>query len=123
MTTDPIKVYVAGPYTRGDVAVNVRRALVVADELADAGFVPYVPHLSHFWHVVFPRPYEWWLQYDMYWLRVCDVVLRLPGESPGATCEVEEAARLGKRVYNSVEDLLRRECPWPLHSKKSPPER
>lgn len=31
------KVYVAGPYTKGDAAINVRNALVAANSLADVG--------------------------------------------------------------------------------------
>lgn len=42
------RVYVAGPYTNGDVAVNVRTAYEAADRLADLGFAPFVPHSTHF---------------------------------------------------------------------------
>lgn len=83
-----VKIYVAGPYTQGDVAVNVRNALHAASMLADAGFIPYVPHLSHFWHLVFPRPYEEWLKFDLIWLAQCDACLRLDGPSNGADGEV-----------------------------------
>jgi len=43
---------IAGPYTRGDVAVNVRNAYEVANRLADLGFAPFVPHATHFWHML-----------------------------------------------------------------------
>ena len=45
-------VYVAGPYTLGDVAVNVHEAIHVADLLLGLGFIPYVPQLTHFWHLM-----------------------------------------------------------------------
>ncbi len=45
------KIYVAGPYTKGDVAVNVRSAFEAANKLADFGFAPFVPHGTHFWHI------------------------------------------------------------------------
>ena len=25
---------------------------------------PFVPHGTHFWHMLFPRPYEFWLDLD-----------------------------------------------------------
>jgi hypothetical protein len=89
------RVYVAGPYTGGDVAQNVARAMDVADELLSAGFAPFCPHLSHFLHLHHPHGYETWMDLDMAWLAACDVVLRLPGVSPGADREVAEAEALG----------------------------
>ena len=50
------RIYIAGPYTNGDVAVNVRTAYEAANQLADLGFAPFVPHATHFWHMLFPRP-------------------------------------------------------------------
>jgi hypothetical protein len=100
------KVYVAGPYTKGDVAVNVRNALDAAGRLADLGLFPFVPHLSHFWHLVFPRPYEFWCELDNKFLPYCDIVLRIPGESSGADKEVELAETLGIPVYCSIEQLV-----------------
>jgi hypothetical protein len=100
-----LRVYIAGPYTRPDPCANTHRAIAAADRLWDAGFIPFVPHLSHFWHTMSPRPYEDWLAYDLEWLRCCDVVLRLSGESSGADREVREAEALGIPVYHSVEGL------------------
>lgn len=89
------RVYIAGPYTGGDVAQNVARAMDVADELLSAGFAPFCPHLSHFLHLHHPHEYETWMDLDMAWLAACDVVLRLPGVSPGADREVAEAHEIG----------------------------
>ena len=102
------KIYIAGPYTKGDVAVNVRNALSAANYLADKGFAPYVPHLTHFWHTVFPRPYEFWLELDNQYLLCCDAVLRLPGESSGADKEVSLALGSGIPVFYGFDDLLHR---------------
>lgn len=93
------RVYVAGPYTKGDVAVNVREAVRVGDELLNAGFAPYVPHFTHFWHMLFPHPYEDWLDQDNQFLPCCDALLRIPGESGGADKEVELARTLGIPVF------------------------
>jgi len=103
---DALKVYVAGPYTKGDVVVNTRSAILAADALLEAGHHPYVPHLSHFWHLVAPRPYQDWLDLDLVWLRECDAVVRIPGESSGADMETAEARRLSIPVFGSVAELL-----------------
>ena len=100
------KVFVAGPYTKGDVAVNVRNALDVANKLADLGLWPFVPHLTHFWHLVHPRPYEFWCNLDNVFLRGCDVVLRIPGESTGADKETALATSLGIPVVSTVEEVV-----------------
>jgi hypothetical protein len=101
------RVYVAGPYSSGDVAANVRNAYAAATRLADAGFAPFVPHHTHFWHLLFPRPYEEWLRLDLTFLPCCDAVLRLPGESSGADAEVREATTLRIPVFDDLEELLR----------------
>ena len=100
------RVYVAGPYTNGDVAVNVRRAYETANRLADLGFAPFVPHATHFWHMLFPRPYEFWLDLDNQFLPCCAAVLRLPGESAGADKEVNLARETGIPVFFKLEDLV-----------------
>ena len=53
-----IKVYIASLYTKGDVAVNVKRQIDAAHEVMNNGFAPFVPLYSHFQHMVHPRPYE-----------------------------------------------------------------
>lgn len=40
-----VKVYVASPYTLGDVAVNVKAQMDAADKLISLGFAPFVPLL------------------------------------------------------------------------------
>lgn len=100
-----IKVYIASPYTLGDVAVNVKRQIDCADELMNIGFLPFAPLYSHFQHMIHPRPYEDWIQIDLEWVEVCDCVLRLEGESHGADGEVLYAKQLGKPVFKSIEKL------------------
>jgi hypothetical protein len=99
------RVYVAGPYTKGDVAFNVRSAYEAANRLADLGFAPFVPHATHFWHMLFPRPYEFWLDLDNQFLPFCEAVLRLPGESSGADKEVTLARTLGIPVFVEFDEL------------------
>lgn len=99
-------VYIAGPYSRPDPCENTHKAVAAANEVWDAGLIPVVPHLTHFWHTMTPKPYEQWLAYDLEIMRRCDAVLRIPGESSGADAEVAEADRLGIPVFLSMEGLL-----------------
>lgn len=101
-----MRVYIAGPYTKGDVAINVRDAILMAEELIKRGHVPFIPHLSHFWHLVAPHGIDFWYDYDNNFLdHWADCVLRLPGESVGADKEVFRAGTLGLPVYYDIEDL------------------
>ncbi len=101
-----MKVYVAGPYTNGDVAVNVRNAIQAGVQLLDAGHHPFIPHLSHFIHMQSPRPYEVWIALDNAFLPNCDALIRLPGKSSGADDEADLARELGITVYPSVKSFL-----------------
>jgi hypothetical protein len=101
------KIYIASPYTKGDVAVNVKRQLDCANELINMNYAPFAPLLSHFQHMAHPRSYERWLMLDLEWIKVCDGVLRLEGESSGADKEVELAKKLKIPVYYSLEELER----------------
>lgn len=88
-------IYLAGPYTEPDPVQNTHRMIRIADALLDAGFVPLVPHLTLAWHLVSPKRYETWLDYDRQLLSRCDAVLRMPGYSRGATQETVLARSLG----------------------------
>jgi hypothetical protein len=99
------RIYIAGPYTNGDVAINVRRAILAANDLADRGFAPFVPHLTHFWHLLIPRPYQFWLDLDMQFLSCCEALLRLSGVSLGADTEVAEAQQQGMPVFWDIDAL------------------
>lgn len=105
-----MKVYVAGPYTLGDVAANVRTAILAGSVLLDAGHEPYIPHLSHFIHLLAPRPYETWIRLDNAFLPHCDALVRLEGESRGGDAEVDLARKHGIPVYHSVGEFLLKAC-------------
>jgi hypothetical protein len=53
--------------------------------------------------MMFPRPYEFWLELDNQFLPCCAAVLRLPGESSGADKEVELARKLGIPAFTSID--------------------
>jgi len=96
-------IYIASPYTKGDVAVNVRANIDAANEVALMGFVPFAPLLTHYWHIIHPQPYEFWCQQDLAWLERCDALIRLPGESKGADAEMLRAGQLGMPVFLGME--------------------
>lgn len=100
------RIFVSGPYTLGDVAQNVKRAMDCSDELIRMGFAPFCPHLSHFLHMNKQQPYEKWLEIDIAFLKTCHAVIRLSGESKGADGEVEHALKLGIPVFYTMEDLV-----------------
>lgn len=100
-----MKVYIASPYTHGDIGVNVKTNMDTAILLADTGYVPFAPLLTHFLHLAHPRSYEYWVEYDNEWVEVCDIVLRLPGYSKGADAEVALAEKLHIPVVYTLEEL------------------
>jgi hypothetical protein len=99
------RIFISGPYTLGDVAQNVKGAMEVANELIELGYAPFCPHLTHFLHLNHAQPYEKWLEIDVSFLRVCDAVIRIPGESTGADSEVRIASELGIPVFYSKQEL------------------
>lgn len=101
-----ITVYIAGPYSEPDQAINVKVAMDAAHELLCYGLVPYCPHLTHFLHMAYPRSWKEWMEYDEVWLRKCDCVLRLIGVSRGADREVDLAVSLEIPVFNNLPELL-----------------
>ncbi len=109
-------VYIASPYTKGDVAMNTHFQCKVFDQLLSDGKVwPIAPLWSHFQHTVFPRPYEDWIRYDQALLHLYDACLRLTAELPemkykqhessGAENEVISFKAMGKPVFYSIVDL------------------
>ena len=100
-----MRIYIAGPYTKGDVAINVRSAILAGNRVLEKGHIPYIPHLTHFWHLLYPRPWSDWLMIDKEFLKLCDCVWRLPGDSNGADEEVALAINLNIPIFYSFEDI------------------
>ena len=120
-------VYIASPYTKGDVACNVKFQHDVFNKLMDWGeVIPFAPLISHYHHIAYPRPWEKWLEYDEALLRRFDCLLRVnpsfmyqgkhyfEDQSVGADREAKFMFKTGKQVCYSIEDLMRwvREV-WP----------
>jgi len=100
-------VYLAGPYTRPDPVENVHNTCKVADAVLELGAIPFIPHLTMAYHLVSPKPLEFWYEYDIHTMKRCDVVFRLSGESTGADKEVAEAEATGLPIVRSLEELRR----------------
>ena len=92
---EALLIYIAAPFTQPDPIANTHAVIRIADALWDAGFIPLIPHLTLAWHLVSPKPYDTWLAYDRHLLARCDVVLRVPGYSHGATQECRFADEQG----------------------------
>jgi len=103
-----MRVYIAGPYTQGDRSENMRQAMKAMDTLIAAGHEPFLPILTHFQDLAFPRPWSDWMRVDLAWLPCAEAVVRLPGESEGA--DMETAAVAGTiPIFFSVEAFLERQ--------------
>jgi Domain of unknown function (DUF4406) len=102
-----MRIYVAGPYTKGDVALNVRRSIEAGNNIAALGHTPFIPHLTHFWHMLFPREIDFWYKQDMEWLKICDVVYRLEGESHGTDEEIKVAKTIDIPVFTDYAELYK----------------
>ena len=102
-----MKIFVAGPYTLGDIAINVRNSCIVAEKLVELGHLPFLPHLYHLWHLVSPHEYSYWTELDNAWLEQCDAILRLPGHSFGADNEIILANKLRFKIYWSIDEIER----------------
>jgi len=101
-----LRVYVAGPISKGPLERNIRRALDAANVLMHNGFHPYTPHLHCFMDITHPHEYERWMTLGFAFIPACEAVFRLDGESSGADRECEFAAAIGIPVFNSIESLI-----------------
>lgn len=100
------KVYIASPYTIGDAGTNVKVQMDMAGLLIDIGLIPFTPLLSHFLHMANPKTYRQWMDYDFEWVKSCDTLMRLPGESVGADMEMEVAENHGIPVFREFERFI-----------------
>lgn len=101
-------VYVAGPVSLGNWMENLRFALNAAEEIAQAGYLPFCPHTSMMWEFAHPgHPYQFWLyRVTLPWITKCDYLVRIPGESNGADREAEFAKQHDIPVYYSVDEFI-----------------
>jgi len=122
--TKTIRVYVAGPFTNGNQFENVRAAILIADQLAAEGFVPYIPHLTAFWHFVKPHTHADWVSYDLQWLVCCDCLFKVVSDvdSVGVSEEETKAREQGKPIFHTIPEIRRhygKEVSLPISKPKN----
>ncbi len=91
------RAYVAGPITSsGSLHENIHNGIMVGEELRARGIHPFIPHLYDFVKIVTGEDVNWedMLQLDENWIRACDLLVFLPGESKGRAREVAFAKSL-----------------------------
>ncbi len=107
-----LRVYLAGPISKGGLAANIKQGTDAAVTLMRAGFAPFCPQLTCYMGGDLPAAapagfsHDDWLGVNLQWVAVSDAVLRLPGESVGADREVACADELGIPVYDSMPFLI-----------------
>lgn len=105
-----LRVYVAGPISKGDVWENVITGIRWGRTMLRDGLAPYVPHLDAYLtlepgqappedgHSTWNALLEW----DLEWVSVSDAIFRIAGESRGADLECNVATKLGIPVYHEA---------------------
>lgn len=102
--SDQKRVYIAGPYSHGDLATNIRNVLAAAEIVAECGHIPFIPHINFLWSLVHKHPAEFWYKWDLHWMLQCNIVVRLPGHSPGSDRE-EQLARIYGIPVMTIEEF------------------
>ena len=99
-----LRVYVAGPISKGDVLRNIHRGIEWGARLFKDGLAPYIPHLDGYMTFAAANEAagsEWkaLLEWDLEWVAQSEAIFRLAGESKGADRQVELALELGIPVF------------------------
>jgi hypothetical protein len=102
-----LRVYVAGPISKGDVFDNIVRAIKWGRRMVHDGLAPYIPHFDAFMFAwgdgtgLNTEEIGWnsYLEWDLEWVAVSDAVFRVAGESKGADLECRIAEQLGIPIF------------------------
>lgn len=115
-------VYLAGPLLGAGEAAsqNIAEAIKDGMRLAEAGYVPFVPHLYFFADMVDPHPLDFWYRLDREWMKKCGALVRRPGSSAGSDLEVTWATELRLPIWHGVEAFLRDKPTTHQHTHFSP---
>lgn len=109
-------IYIAGPYmgihkdpVEDHIAIeqNVLNAKAAMIEIARHGVGVFCPHMHSHGAELFLSVHDaYWYVLDVHFLKACDAVLRLPGESQGADHEVITAEMLGLPVFHDIDEAI-----------------
>jgi hypothetical protein len=107
---DKPRVYIAAPFkgsNDGPTFGNARRAIQIAEDIIRIGAVPFIPHLNGFWEIIFPHGEDFWIEWDLAWLAVCDAtyVPDYLGYSRGRDIEMKMAEKLGIPIFRDMHKL------------------
>jgi hypothetical protein len=109
------KIYISSPYLGIDVEASLERQIATAALLIDAGCNPYAPILNHLIQMKWKKAEEVLYKLDFEWLKECDAVYRLQGNSARADKEVSFAQAKHIPVLYSMMEVL--DFIW-LHKQK-----
>jgi len=93
---------------------NVRLQLEAKHILLDYGFIPFSPLENHFAEIYKHRKEGEWLEWDLEWLKVCDILVRIRSShkdleisSPGSDIETKFALKNSIKVFEfkNLEEL------------------
>ena len=107
-------IYVAGPYkSRSLQATNqhISDMSGACELLLNYGFIPFFPHLYHFWDLIATRPEDKWMKLCCAWIDRCDIFTYLQTyiqyeNSIGVEIEYNLASKLGLPIY-PFNDLIK----------------
>jgi hypothetical protein len=86
----------------------------IGDKIIKLGYVPFLPLLTHYQHLLYPQSYDMWLNLGLEMVRRSDIILRLEGPSKGADIEVALAKELHKPIAYSIKELEK----WPASAEE-----
>jgi len=113
----PLRIYIAGPYSPQNCTLhdapriaqrNVDKAIEIANRLIDKGHFVFVPHLSHYIYIHSSsrkRPWKYWIELDLTFLRRWADALFFIAPSRGANIELREAKKLGLKIFYSLDEV------------------
>lgn len=99
------KVFISGPYSHGDIAINVKNAMETASKIIEMGAAPFCPHLYHFLHIHREQDYNKWLEIDISFMLSCDCIYVIDGYSPGSEREIEIANENNIPIFKTFDIL------------------
>lgn len=113
------RIYISGPITKENRTQNFATAANMQTALINSGFATMNPMLSMMHPDAWTIAHRAWLENDLPWVAVADVVLRLPGESSGADEETAYAKSLGIPVITNYAALLDWKYKWDAAQPKT----
>lgn len=106
------KIYISGPVSKGNMFANFTEFGEYFHKLVGLGFAPRNPGESMLMPGNQQIPWRTWVDIDIPWVAVSDVVMRIPGDSVGADEECEVAAHHGIPVIHRYHDLKAWKQTW-----------